>query len=69
MAVAQPQPATPIAGIGPQPNTSTAFSGTLAARPVSCMAMTALGRLTAVEKPRKDVNSSAAGSAKASGRV
>lgn len=69
MVLAQAQPATPMPGIGPQPNTSSAFSGTFSSRPPTCSAITALGRLTACAKPRNAVNTSASGSASASGRV
>ena len=58
-----------MAGIGPQPNTSTAFKGIFSSSPPSCRAITAFGRLTALAKPRKAVVSKAKGRAMAKGRV
>ncbi len=47
-----PQPVTPSDGTGPAPYTSSADSGTFSASPASCSVITALGRDTAVLKPR-----------------
>jgi hypothetical protein len=48
------------------PHTRATDSGTFSARPVTWISITALGRDTAVLKPRYTVNMSDAGSEKAS---
>ena len=68
MPVAMPQPATPRAGTpsAGNPKTSALDSGTFRASAETWITITALGRDTAVLKPRYTVKSSEAGNEKAS---